>query len=583
VTKFILLILIACNIAFGQEVEVPASAARSVDQHIYNLGIHNLVQGQMNTLIGDLSGTVKDFGYDISVNYQTDKFTSLRVTSRSDERLIIQISLTYDTVGRLNNVPVQISIDGYNTNLKSIWQRADLAMNSVAKQGIQGSLFGTTPALPFTRFSANEVDAFSETVSGILTPYLDEVRNTIGVAFSKGLKIPTGRAEPQLGFNFEETGGGKLTAKESTDQPAPPERKYRYISYQTERLANTLYGIVTVSSFARGVYLLFTNPSLYDYSARMSEHASPAPYFILGSGMLGAWFLNTLPALMSMISPKPKWHKYVTLVEMFADKWRNRRLYAAEVAAAKAEQERETQEKLRIATLKSQKRTEKIGNIKIILFGGNRTDMTATPADVMVVPQFSNGISDDGVAGAIIDSGAQSGWEKYIEVIKNFGGKVPFGTAHLFPSGGGNSSHLAHVVTVASDRSLPEAQRNYRGVFRGYEVIKEATKEAVLATSEAGLGSMNFPALGTGVLGELKTAPELSAMAILEGVQEASLAAPPGSHMISEVRIIAYTTRDLVAFHEAFDTYFTAPLSALTPTETTVTANTRFCAPWLTR
>ena len=61
----------------------------------------------------------------------------------------------------------------------------------------------------------------------------------------------------------------------------------------------------------------------------------------------------------------------------------------------------------------------------------------------------------------------------------------------MVPSHGGKASSLIHVVSVASSRE------------REFNVVNQATYNAMVAASMAGIGSIAFPVLGTGIIGDL--------------------------------------------------------------------------------
>lgn len=124
-----------------------------------------------------------------------------------------------------------------------------------------------------------------------------------------------------------------------------------------------------------------------------------------------------------------------------------------------------------------------------------QTDMTQLQADAYVVPQFRNVVSTGGVAGAIIRAGAREGMARYGDYLarKVAVARLPdWGEVLTVESGGGQSRHLMHAVTVQSGNKVTEG-----------EAISKAVGNSVVEANRLGLRRVIFPALGTGVLGEL--------------------------------------------------------------------------------
>ena len=147
-------------------------------------------------------------------------------------------------------------------------------------------------------------------------------------------------------------------------------------------------------------------------------------------------------------------------------------------------------------------------------------DMTRHTADAFLVPQFAGGPSYGGVGGAVADSGAEIGMEKYHAHVKATG-EQEYGSALLTPSGGGNSSYLLHVVSVGSERD------------QEFETVFKSVYNALQAAHDEGLTSVAAPALGTGIIGQLQD--EQSARAMLSAVNLFSENNPEAEMSVSVV------------------------------------------------
>jgi O-acetyl-ADP-ribose deacetylase (regulator of RNase III) len=145
----------------------------------------------------------------------------------------------------------------------------------------------------------------------------------------------------------------------------------------------------------------------------------------------------------------------------------------------------------------------RIGNTSVQVSLG---DMTQVKADAYLVPEFDSCVSLGGVGGAVYRGGAVSGMNAYENHLKSNGGSQPFGAAIVTPSGGGNSKHLIHVVSVGSDRQ------------EEFKTVQTSVYNALKAAAGKGIKTVVAPALGTGIIGQLTS--EQSAQAMLSGIQK---------------------------------------------------------------
>lgn len=169
------------------------------------------------------------------------------------------------------------------------------------------------------------------------------------------------------------------------------------------------------------------------------------------------------------------------------------------------------------------------GEVKITVSAG---DMTRVPADAYVVPQFKGGASDGGVGGAIYRSGAEKGMDEYDQAARSK--NMDFGDAMVTKSGGGNSTHLIHTVTVGS------------GANNEFNNVQSGIKNGLLQADAAGIKSVASPTLGTGIIGQLTDAQ--SARAIFGGVQE-YVDSPQAKGGIKEFKLVVYGSEKLAGVY----------------------------------
>jgi O-acetyl-ADP-ribose deacetylase (regulator of RNase III) len=79
-------------------------------------------------------------------------------------------------------------------------------------------------------------------------------------------------------------------------------------------------------------------------------------------------------------------------------------------------------------------------------------------------------------------------------------GEQKFGTVLLTKSGGGNSKHLLHVVSVASPRE------------HEFDTVQTAFYNALKVAETNGIKRIVAPAMGTGIIGQLTAAQSAKAM-----------------------------------------------------------------------
>ncbi|MCL2537885.1 MAG: macro domain-containing protein [Alphaproteobacteria bacterium] len=126
-------------------------------------------------------------------------------------------------------------------------------------------------------------------------------------------------------------------------------------------------------------------------------------------------------------------------------------------------------------------------------------NITKQIVDAYVVPHFDNEVSWGGVGASVSRAGAAKGMEEYEEKYCN--GNLKFGDVILTNSYGGNSKYLLNATTVAS------------GEDKEPRTVYEATSNAIKVAEANKLISVAFPALGTGIIGDLT--PEQSALVML--------------------------------------------------------------------
>jgi O-acetyl-ADP-ribose deacetylase (regulator of RNase III) len=146
-----------------------------------------------------------------------------------------------------------------------------------------------------------------------------------------------------------------------------------------------------------------------------------------------------------------------------------------------------------------------VGNIPVTIAIGY---LERTPADALVAPQWPGdaGSYGGGVGRAIISAGGRAAYEDYAHHCQ--GTETAHRDVHVSPSGVSLWPHVINAVTVGSQRS------------EEFEVIADATYNVLKAAAEKGIRTVAFPALGTGVIGNLT--PEQSAKAITNGIDRAS-------------------------------------------------------------
>lgn len=132
-------------------------------------------------------------------------------------------------------------------------------------------------------------------------------------------------------------------------------------------------------------------------------------------------------------------------------------------------------------------RKDAVVNVPVAVLAGNLTRLTV---DAYVVPHFKKGVSTGGVGSAIIEGGAKAGIDSFEQVYAEAGGELPFGSAHVTESGGGNAKYLINVVSVGS------------GVQNEFKVISDATYNAMVVAHQKGIKTIALPALGTGFAGD---------------------------------------------------------------------------------
>lgn len=130
-------------------------------------------------------------------------------------------------------------------------------------------------------------------------------------------------------------------------------------------------------------------------------------------------------------------------------------------------------------------------------------DMPAIHADAYVVPHFQEAVLfERDVAEAVARGGGEQGLLAYYYYIEGLRRPQERGEVHVTPSGGGNSTHLINVMSLGD----PDLDSELR-------TVAIATGSALQVAGEKGFDTVIFPALGTGVNGQL-TAGQ-SARAIL--------------------------------------------------------------------
>jgi len=155
-------------------------------------------------------------------------------------------------------------------------------------------------------------------------------------------------------------------------------------------------------------------------------------------------------------------------------------------------------------------------------------DITAQDTDAIVNAANNHLILGAGVAGAIRLKGGPT-----IQQECNAIGPIPIGEAAIT---GGGSLPARHVIHAASMGDEPVSERS----------LRDSTRNSLLRAKEAGLRSISFPAIGTGIGGfPLHTA----ARVMLEEAMRHLL----GDTSLQTVRFVLWTDGDYAAFDAALD------------------------------
>jgi O-acetyl-ADP-ribose deacetylase (regulator of RNase III) len=141
-------------------------------------------------------------------------------------------------------------------------------------------------------------------------------------------------------------------------------------------------------------------------------------------------------------------------------------------------------------------------NIELAIADGDMTRVEGKNA-AWVVPQFRNAVSYGGVGSAVMRAGGMRGLEALEPLIKK---GMQYGDAVVTEAGNAKVGHLIHVISVGSEQ---EAE---------FDVVKLSVKNALEAADKAGIETVVFPALGTGIIGQLT--PTQSAHAMLSAIRE---------------------------------------------------------------
>ncbi len=120
-----------------------------------------------------------------------------------------------------------------------------------------------------------------------------------------------------------------------------------------------------------------------------------------------------------------------------------------------------------------------------------RGDITQHPVDAVIVPQFSDKVSDGGIALAFHKALGRDICKPYQGYLKAAGGKVEF--CQVIANYDEESAKwFFHAVTVKSGRD------------NAFENTNKAVANALLLACHEGLHSLATPTLGTGTDGELE-------------------------------------------------------------------------------
>lgn len=181
-------------------------------------------------------------------------------------------------------------------------------------------------------------------------------------------------------------------------------------------------------------------------------------------------------------------------------------------------------------------------NISLVL-----NDMTQIEADAYVVPHFNWAASFGGVGWAIVRGGALKWMEEYEQIIeteKQQEGKdirkfQKWSKATLTESGWWKSKFLIHVVSVASSAE------------EEFNVVSSSVSNALIEANRKWLETVIFPALGTGIIGNL-TAKQ-AAKAIMNGVVSFQKIQPEKDEKQSIKKIMIAIYWDQKAFNDFGD------------------------------
>ena len=143
---------------------------------------------------------------------------------------------------------------------------------------------------------------------------------------------------------------------------------------------------------------------------------------------------------------------------------------------------------------------KKIKNINVSIMMGN---IAALTADAVVVPEFPEVASYDGVGGALCAKGYEEGIENYASFLDNTP-DPPFGTVVHTQSGGEDIPYMLHAVCVGASKEV------------AFRVTSVCVQKALELAQQHGYKKILMPALGTSLNGFLTD--EQSARAMLNGI-----------------------------------------------------------------
>lgn len=153
-------------------------------------------------------------------------------------------------------------------------------------------------------------------------------------------------------------------------------------------------------------------------------------------------------------------------------------------------------------------------------------DITQKKVDAVVNPANSAGLMGGGVAGVIRRVGG-----KIIEEEAVRQSPIPIGKAVLTSGGELPCQGVIHAPTMVRPAERASA-----------EVVRKATEAALRCADEAGLSSVAFPGMGTGV-GRL--APEVAAKTMVEAIRSFP------AKKLSRVYLIGFESGMVEAFQKA--------------------------------